>query len=216
MKVTLPSKRLVLMLSLAAVCAAPLGLLRGGCSDGRKDVLAAAYHYPDGGGYSGLAGTGVPEDISHKGTLVLRKAPGGSYCCGFTFAVFVRAAAARGLLADLEAYDLRNLQKEWYGATAASRERQLVYAMERAKVGRRIDPWDAKPGDFVAFSRDNRSGHSVVFLDWVREDNVIVGFKYRSSQPSTGGIGERTEYFTTSGRQASGVIPRYFFVGRLN
>jgi len=126
----------------------------------------------------------------------------------------MQVAARRGLLDGLEPYDIAVMQKEWYGATAKSRTRQLIHAIERLGIGYEVSPGQAKPGDFVVFSRKG-SGHSVIFLDWVTHDQRKVGFKYRSSQPATDGVGDQIEYFTTTGYAGAGVIPEYFFVGRL-
>ena len=41
-----------------------------------------------------------------------------------------------------------------------------------------------------------KSGHSVVFLGWAEQDGKRVGLRYRSSQGSTKGVGDVTEYFT--------------------
>ena len=64
-----------------------------------------------------------------------------------------------------------------------------------ARLGRAIACGDARRGDFAQIWRNNGSGHSVVFLDWVREDGAIVGLRYWSTQPATDGIGERVERF---------------------
>lgn len=180
------------------------------------DVLTVSRAIPNGGGYCPPNETGVSRDISFNGLRVLaRSKSGGSYCCGFTFDVAMRVAEQRGLLRDLEPHDVSNLQREWYGTTPTSKVKQLVYAMERLSIGYEVDPGDARPGDFVVFSRPG-SGHSVVFLDWVYgADGIRVGFTYRSSQPTTNGVGDETEYFLTSGRSQATVIPKYFFVGRM-
>jgi hypothetical protein len=87
--------------------------------------------------------------------------------------------------------------------------------MQNLGLGREVDPLDAKPGDFVVFHRTSGIGHSVVFLEWVRHDGVVVGFRYRSSQIGTDGVGDVDEYFTTSRYKGATVNPNQFFVGRL-
>lgn len=189
-------------------------LLRPGGAD--ANVVDAAYAIPDGGGYCKLSESGVPADITHGGTRILPRSKGGTYCSGFTFAVAMKVAGQRGLLADLTPHQVKRFQREWYGATPESRLKQVVTAMENLKVGREVYLTDARPGDFVVFSTTRRTGHSVVFLDWVRKDGQIIGLRYRSSQSSTGGVGDRTEYFTTSGLWEATIIPKYTFVGRLD
>jgi hypothetical protein len=160
------------------------------------DILEIARAYEDGGGYdNSWNGTGVPKEIEFKGERILKEGKG-TYCCGFTFAVAMDGALERGLLADKSAEQIRAFQKRWYGATEESREIQCAMAVEKLGVGSRIEPDDARPGDFLQFWRTNKSGHSVVFIEWIEEDGRPVGFKYRSSQGSTKGIGGRVEYFS--------------------
>lgn len=40
--------------------------------------------------------------------------------------------------------------------------------------------YEAIPGDFVQFWRTNKSGYSVIFLEWEKNANEIVGIKYWS------------------------------------
>lgn len=176
------------------------------------DVLRAAYEIPNGGGYCDLQGTGVGRDIVFKDIRILpRSRDGNYYCCGYTFDVAMRAAEQRGLLRKVEPYQIRRFQQEWYGATPGSRLKQVVTAMENLAIGKEVYPLDARPGDFAVFSRRG-SGHSVIFLDWVKREGRVVGIRYRSSQPSTNGVGNQIEYFKTSGGT---ILPEYFFVGRL-
>jgi hypothetical protein len=161
-------------------------------------VLRAAYAFPDGGLYNAKwAGSGTPEEITHNGTRILAKGEGGTYCCGFTFAVVMRVAAEHKLLADKSAEQVKRFQKDWYGAVDEPdvRERQAAVAVERIGVGKTVPFDDATPGDFCQFWR-GKSGHSVVFLGWAEQDGKRVGLRYRSSQGSTKGVGDVTEYFT--------------------
>jgi hypothetical protein len=158
-------------------------------------VLKIARSYGDGGGYdSSWKGSGVPDEIRFHGERILAKGRG-SYCCGFTFAVAMDAATARGLLRDKSVDEVRAFQKQWYGATEESREIQCAMAVETLGIGKAIEPEEARPGDFLQFWRINKSGHSVVFLEWIEEGCQRIGFRYRSSQGSTKGIGDRVEYF---------------------
>jgi hypothetical protein len=200
----------------AAVCFAVSILSLLGRQPDSKDVLSTAYSFSDGSGYCGLAESGVPELIVHKGVVVLPASRGGSYCCGFTFLVAMKVAQQRGLMADKEPYQIKRFQREWYGATKASAEKQLALAIENLGIGCEIDPREAKPGDFVAYQRTRGAGHSVVFLDWIRDQDVIVGFRYRSSQASTSGVGDSTDYFTSSAYKGASVDPKRFYVARLN
>jgi hypothetical protein len=169
--------------------------------EGGADVLRAAADVPDGGGYNrDWAGTGTPSEVLFGGQRVLAKGTGGTYCSGFTFAVAAGAAERRGLLAGKTIAQVKAFQKDWYGATAASRETQCAYAVERLGVGRAVAEGDARPGDFAQLWRvpganGKPSGHSVVFVGWVVEGGRRVGLTYRSSQGSTGGVATTAERF---------------------
>jgi hypothetical protein len=179
-----------------------------------SDVLRMARTLKDGGGYT-LADTGVPQDVVVNGVTVLRKSKKGTYCSGFTFTVAMHVAEERGLMRDKTPEQLKRFQKEWYGAAKGARQKQLVVAMEHLGIGREIDPLDAQPGDFIQFWT-RQYGHSAVFLEWIKQDGKTVGFKFRSSQSATDGIGDQAGYFTSSGYSGGNVIPDEFFVGRLN
>ena len=79
-------------------------------------------------------------------------------------------------------------------STVEAFETQCLYVLEKEKLGRKVEWEEAEPGDFVQFWRNNKSGHSVLFLGWERDSvGVISGLKYRSSQTKTDGIGDRIE-----------------------
>ncbi|MEO0529042.1 MAG: hypothetical protein AAF266_00545 [Planctomycetota bacterium] len=163
-------------------------------------VLSIARSYADGGGYNRTwAGSGTPEAVTHDGRQVLAEGTGGTYCCGYTFAVAMQAAERRGLLDGRSFDDVKRFQKLWYGATDADDDTLVVLAAETLGIGEGVALDDARPGDFVQLWRTGGSGHSVVFLDWLEEDGRRVGFRYRSSQGSTDGIGDATERFSDAG-----------------
>jgi hypothetical protein len=181
---------------------APLGLMdlsRGGeCAESARNVLEAALAFGLGGGYdTKWTGTGVPEQIVHGDERVLAKGAGGSYCCGFTFAVAMRVLTASGALAGKSVADVRAFQKAWYGATKETAERQCALAVERLGVGCEVALDEARAGDFAQLWRVSKqpSGHSVLFLAWIEVEGRRVGFNYLSSQGSTNGIGYSAEYF---------------------
>jgi len=181
-----------------------------------SDTLEAARAYEDGGGYdNSWKGTGVPKEIQFKGERILTKGKG-TYCCGFTFAVTMDVALQRGLLVEKSPDEVRTLQKQWYGATEESREIQCAMAVEKLGIGQRVKSDDAQPGDFLQFWRTNKSGHSVVFIDWVEDAGQRVGFKYRSSQGSTKGIGDRVEYFGGASGTNGLVMPERMYFCRLD
>lgn len=179
-----------------------------------EDVIKIARGYKDGGGYK-WAGSGACEDLKHDGKIVLAKSAEGTYCCGYTFSVAMKAAEQFGLLKDKSFDDVKQMQREWYGVSQDKDiiERQPVRAMIDLGIGHTVKPDDAKPGDFLQFWR-GKSGHSVVFLDWIDKDGNHVGFKYRSSQKSTDGIGDKEEFLNTSGVKGGEVDPKRMYFAR--
>jgi hypothetical protein len=198
-------------------CAAYLGLACLMASTaGAVDTLEIARAYDDGGGYDNTwKGSGVPQEIRFQNERILAKGKG-TYCCGFTFAVVMKAAHERGLLQGKSAEEVRAFQKQWYGATEESREIQCALAVQMLGIGQRVESEDARPGDFLQFWRTNKSGHSVVFLGWVMDGGQRVGFKYRSSQGSTKGIGDRVEYFSTPAGKEGQVVRERMYFSRLD
>ncbi len=181
-----------------------------------KDILAAAQAIPDGGSYVWTNGSGVPRDIHYDGELILKAQEKGTYCSGFTFCVAMEAAQERGLLKGKTAEAVRQFQKEWYGSTKEAAERQCALAVEHLGIGREVKSLaDAQPGDFMQIWRTNKTGHSVLFLDWVREGEQVVGIKYRSSQKSTDGVGDRVEYFADAPGHGGKVDRKRTYVARL-
>ncbi len=194
----------------AALHAAPESL--------NERVLETARAYPDGGGYNDQwTGSGTPEQIELSGSTILEEGTGGTYCSGFTFTVAMRVAADAGLLDGKPVDAVRHFQREWYGAVSDEtiREKQCAVAVETLGIGREVEMDEARPGDFVQFWRV-RSGHSVVFLDWVYDDaGNKAGLRYRSSQGSTNGIGDRVEYFQESEAGDGHVDPERIYFARL-
>lgn len=180
------------------------------------DVVHIARSFKDGGGYHWKPGnSGARFGVYFRGEEVL--APGeGTFCCGFTFEVAMRAASERGLLEGKSIDEVRRFQKLWYGSTDEDQETLVVYAAEQLGVGHRVTLDEALPGDFMQFWRGSGSGHSVVFLGWVEDEGRRVGFRYRSSQGSTDGIGDKTEYFEDAPRFGGGVVRARTYLCRLD
>ncbi len=179
-------------------------------------VLAHANAVPPGGGYE-WKDTGVPYDVTHLGDLVIGRSKKGTYCCGVTFAVAVRAATDLGLLEDKTLDQVKQLRHDWYGTVKEGAETLCVEGLERLGIGHAVAHDDAKAGDFVQFWRTNKSGHSVIFLRWITDDNgQRVGVEYWSSQKSTDGVGKRTEYLAGAPGHSGKVDPERFYIGRLH
>jgi hypothetical protein len=179
-----------------------------------SDVVKVARGFKDGGGYE-WKGSGVPEEIRFKSERILPKGEA-TYCSGFTFAVVMKAAEERGLLRDNSVEQVRAFQKEWYGATKESGETQCAFAVDRLGIGKPVAAEKARAGDFLQLWRTNKSGHSAVFLEWVKDGGDPIGLKYRSTQTSTDGIGDRVEYFAGVPGKDGKVDPNRIYFCRLN
>jgi hypothetical protein len=173
--------------------------------------LQEAYFH-EGGSYV-LSSTGSPEDLIHNSDTILAKSKTGTYCSGYTFYLLFKALKENGWLQNYTKSDLKRMQKQWYGNTKEAFETQCLYVLEKEKLGRKVEWEEAEPGDFVQFWRNNKSGHSVLFLGWERDSvGVISGIKYRSSQTKTDGIGDRIEMIGNGPKE----INRYrLYIARL-
>jgi hypothetical protein len=179
-------------------------------------VLRIANSYPEGGGFNWDRGTGTPDEIRFKGQKILSKSTHGTYCCGFTFAVVMRAASEAGLLESKSVVQIRKFQQHWYAATTEAREKQQIFALQWLGIGRQVPLMEALPGDFVRLWHGG-SGHSVIFVRWIVENGKKIGLEYRGTQGSTDGIGNRIEYLPGApGHDGGDFIVERTYVGRLN
>ena len=181
------------------------------------DILKVARAIPDGGSYVWKGESGSPREVRHGDDLIVKAQSKGSYCSGFTFCVAMEAARERGLLRDKSAEAVRAFQKQWYGSTDEAAERQCALAVETLGIGQEVKPMEkGRAGDFVQIWRTNKTGHSVMLLDWIREGDQVVGIRYRSSQKSTDGVGDRIEYFADAPGHDGKVDRDRTYVARLD
>ncbi len=150
---------------------------------------------------------GVTENIYYQGNLLLKAHPSGnkaSHCVGITFEVFYKAMIEwnklhgdnTGLIKNMSYSQLADMMLTWYVANGPKEISNVAVAVEKYGLGRRIyDLNEARAGDFMDFSRVNGTGHTVVFIGWIKENGRIVGLKYWSSQSATKGIAYNQEYF---------------------
>jgi len=197
-------------------------------------VLKVISGYPLDGSYTYHCGwnpreydiyNGVTQDLWYRGMVVAKAFPDGSrcsYCCGFTFEVFVRAMKLRNIQQGLDPddfngmtfHDLFNVLQLWYiEGTGDSEQRAIVsYGLGRAITN--FD--DACPGDFLSYSTTPAGGHSVIFLGWLRDDHdKIVGLKYFSSNLSGNGVGYGQAHFSDSTRNGHGVLRKCVIIGHV-
>lgn len=174
---------------------------------------------------------GVTTDLVYQGRTIAKANPNGnraSHCVGITFEVFFKAMQQRnrslGLPEDnfnnLSPDELRSFMLTWYVANGSKANSNVAVAVERYGLGKRITNLaNAKIGDFIDFSRTNNTGHTVIFVGWIRENQEIIGLKYWSSQESTKGIAYKTEYFNVhddNGQPYGNVDINNVYIARIN
>ena len=163
---------------------------------------------------------GVTQNLTYKRKILAKAHPNesrSSNCCGLTFEIFFRAMQLRNkqnmLNTDdfngMNYNDLYNAMLIWFVVESGD---SPMKAIEYYGLGKKITDWDeAKPGDFCDISRNNNSGHSIIFMTWIRDsEGKITGIKYFSS--GSNGVGFATEYFSDSGGK---VLRDYVRIGRV-
>jgi hypothetical protein len=168
---------------------------------------------------------GVTQDLWYKGMVVAKAYPDGSrcsYCCGFTFEVFVRAMKLRNLQKGLDPDDfngmtfgdLFNALQFWYIEGKDDCERR---AIESYSLGYGVTDFEkVRPGDFLSYDTTPPGGHSVIFIDWLRdEQSKIIGLKYFSSNLSgSKGVGYGQGRFSDS-NNGRGLLRKSLRVARV-
>jgi hypothetical protein len=168
---------------------------------------------------------GVTEDLWYRGMIVAKAYPDGSrvsYCCGYTFEVFVRAMKLRNIQSGLDPddfngmtfYDLFNALQLWYVEGDGDSEQRAIVSYGLGTAITNFD--DARPGDFLSYSTTPAGGHSVIFMGWLRDEhNKIIGLKYFSSNLSTDGIGFGQAHFSDWNPNHHGVLRHSVIIGRV-
>jgi hypothetical protein len=169
---------------------------------------------------------GVTQDLWYRGMVVAKAYPDGSrcsYCCGYTFEAFVRAMKLRNTQKGLDPDDfngmtfgdLFNMLQLWYiEGTGDSEERGITaYGLGHAIT----DLEQVRAGDFLSYSTTPPGGHSVIFIEWNRNDQgKIVGFKYFSSNLSgTHGVGYGSGRFSDSNANSRGILRNSLHIARV-
>jgi len=169
---------------------------------------------------------GVTQDLWYRGMVVAKAYPDGSrcsYCCGFTFEVFVRAMKLRNIQLGLESddfngmsfSDLFNALQLWYIEGSGDSEQRAITSYGLGHAVTNLE--EVRPGDFVSYSTTPPGGHSVVFLGWLRDEtNGIVGLRYFSSNLSgTHGVGYGQAHFSDA-NHGHGVLRNSLHIGRVD
>lgn len=171
---------------------------------------------------------GVTQDLWYQGMVVAKAYPDGSrcsYCCGFTFEVFVRAMKLRNIQKGLDPEnfngmtfaDLFNALQFWYIEGKDDCERRAIESYGLG-YGITVDDLEkVRPGDFLSYDTTAPGGHSCIFIEWQRDDqNQIVGLKYFSSNLSgSKGVGYGQGKFSDSTPNRKGIIRKSLRLARV-
>lgn len=169
---------------------------------------------------------GVTQDMWYQGQVVAKAYPDGSrcsYCCGLTFEIFMRAMKLRNVqqgrdpddFNSMTFHDLFNLLQFWYIEGDGDSPQRGIVAYG---LGHAIENFeDARPGDFADYSTTPPGGHSVIFIDWLRDDaGKIVGLKYFSSNLSgTRGVGYGQGKFSDA-NNGRGILRKSLRIARVD
>ncbi len=159
-----------------------------------EQVLALIATYPTDGThkYHWVDGfDGVTQDLIYAGKIVGKsEAEKRTYCCGLTFEIWFLVMGMREPTMKwqnwLLALDILKIKRDWFVASGG--RKGPVDALVKRGLGTEVLLKNAKAGQFLQLWRTSGSGHSVIFLS--QDAHSIT---YWSTQPSTNGIGKRTE-----------------------
>lgn len=178
-----------------------------GLPEPNRSVVAALLDYPRDGThpYNWPRGSdgqydGSSRDVLVGETVLMRgNGKGETYCCGLTLEVYVAHAAPEAMKTKWAAGEgWTEFKRAWFcrQLNSPGPEEALI----ESGLGRKVTEEEALAGDFVQIWRNNKSGHSVIFVDWARSpDGKIAGLHYWSTQTSTDGVGFRAEAFGSEG-----------------
>ncbi len=193
-----------------------------------NDLVIKEYmSYPQDGSFPYMwEGNGVTHDIIYKDEVILKDtAPDDScYCCGITYEVFMdmyndyNKKYGFDSIGKISVDDMKEFRKIWYVSVGGAGAPGCATAITDYNIGYTVtDLEKAMNGDFIQFWRyqkEGRSGHSVIFKEWVRDKKgEITGLHYWSTQGATNGISFRTEMFGKEGDK-EGLNKNKVYIGR--
>ncbi|MGI8908593.1 MAG: hypothetical protein ACR2IE_19125 [Candidatus Sumerlaeaceae bacterium] len=140
---------------------------------------------------------GATTDVIVAGIPAMKgEAKGRTFCCGLTLEVLLRTIDKDPAIAGaITSETLPLFKRLWFCDQLFSPGPED--ALLGFGLGKKIENLDAAlPGDFVQIWRNNRSGHSVIFVAWAYDpQGHRVGLHYWSTQPGTKGINFNSELF---------------------
>lgn len=164
--------------------------------------------FMNGGGYFAGVEANPPESpIGYSLSLFnkqLLKAPRKtSYCSGSSYSVFIETLNLiykdKHPYLSKERFESLRMQEpnggrrednvKFWGKWNADGYGNHFALIQYSAIGKRIEPANARPGDFLNISWKKGGGHSVVFLGWYVNKNNEKCVVYWSSQKRTNGLG---------------------------
>jgi hypothetical protein len=164
---------------------------------------------PDGGGYFANIKAIPPEapigySLNLFGKALSEPQRSTSYCSGSTYAVFIEGL---NLIYKDKNVTLDDPQFEalcMHEPDGGRREDTIKFwgkwnddgygnhfaLVQYSKMGKKINPVNARPGDFMNISWTKGGGHSVIFLGWYQNKQKAKQLLYWSSQTRTNGFGD--------------------------
>lgn len=165
---------------------------------------------PDGGGYFANIKAQPPEtpigyELKLFGKSLFKPQRKTSFCSGATYAVFIEALnmiyADSTKELDFERFEAFRMEEldgkrredgvKFWGKWNDDGYGNHYAMVQYSKIGTRISPEEALPGDFVNISWTNGGGHSTVFLGWYIDEKGEKRLMYFSSQKSTNGLADQ-------------------------
>ncbi len=127
-----------------------------------------------------------------------------SYCSGSSYSAFIESLnlmynnksqdLSEGRYESLRMQELDDGRREdgikFWGKWNDDGYGNHFALVQYSDMGKKIDPVNARPGDFLNISWKNGGGHSVVFLGWYINEQDEKCLLYWSSQTRTNGLGD--------------------------
>lgn len=138
---------------------------------------------------------GTLGDVTYGNTVFKGAEDKRTYCCGITLQVLLEACKKKGI--DLKS--IYPIYRDWFIINIKKdlpiwENKGPVDALVKRGFATEVKLSELEQGDFGQIWRKNGSGHSIIGIQYFT-DKGIPALKYWSSQPSTNGIGYKTEYF---------------------
>jgi hypothetical protein len=111
--------------------------------------------------------------------------------------------------------DLFNALQLWYIEGKGDSEQRAITSYG---LGQGIKDFEeVRAGDFLSYDTKPSGGHSVVFIEWLRDDQKnIIGFKYFSSNLSgTHGVGYGSGKFSDVNPNGRGIVRSSLRIARV-